>query len=88
MTFTEGDLLPAYQLLLWLAAITTLILGLHQARKWAARYRKLPRIFQKAVKKGIYAAAKRFVREEWLGLTALGFLLILLAGLTIAIRMI
>ena len=86
MSFADIGLLTIYQTLLLCVAIMTFAAGLYRARKWAARYRQLPRIWQQAVKKGFYSATRRFVREEWARLVMLVILLLLLAGLTIAIR--
>ena len=89
MSLTEIDLLAVYQALLLCAAIGTLVAGLHRARKWIARYHQLyPKVLQHAVKQGVYAALKRHVREEWPKLLELILLLLILAGLTIAVRMI
>ena len=87
MNLAETDLFRLYQLVLLCAGVTALFMGLLGARRLAVRYRKLPKDFQQAVNRGVYAAVKRFVREEWPRLVALGFLLVLLAGLVIATRM-
>ena len=88
MNFDETDLLTAYQLILLCAAIPTLIAAVHGVRRWVVHYQRLPRILQQPIKQGFYSAVKRFIREEWPSLIGLAFLLLILAGLTIAIRMI
>ena len=88
MNLAETDLLRLYQLVLLCAGVTALFIGLRGAWRLAVRYRKLPKDFQQAVNRGVYAAVKRFVRKEWPRLIALVFLLVLLAGLVIATRMI
>ena len=88
MNLAEVDLLRLYQLVLLCAGIAALFMGLRAARRVAVRYRKLPKDFQQAVNRGVYAAVKRFVGEERPRLVALVFLLVLLAGLVIATRMI
>ena len=88
MNLAEVDLLRLYQLVLLCAGVTALFIGLRDVRRLAVRYRKLPKDFQQAVNRGVYAAVKRFVREEWPRLIALVFLLVLLAGLVIVTRMI
>ncbi len=89
MSFAETDLLlPAYQLILLCAAIPTLIAAAYGVRKWVARYQQLPGIWQQPIKQGLHSAVKRFTREEWPRLIALAILLLILAGLTITIRMI
>ena len=86
MSFADIGLLTIYQTLLLCVAITAFAAGLYRVRKWAARYRQLPRSWQLAAKKGFYSATRRFVREEWGRLVLLVVLLLLLASLTIAIR--
>lgn len=87
MSFTEFDPLVVYQALLLCAAIGTLVAGLRRARKWIARFHQLyPKVLQHAVKQGVYAALKRHVREEWPRLLELILLLLVLSGLTIAVR--
>ena len=88
MNFDETDLLTAYQLILLCAVIPTLIAAVRMVRKWIARYQQLPGIWQQPIKQGLRSAVKRFIREEWPRLIGLAFLLLILAGLTIAIRMI
>ena len=88
MNLAETDLLGLYQLVLLCAGVTALFIGLRGARRLAVRYRKLPKDFQQAVNRGIYAAVKRFVWKEWPRLITLVSLLALLAGIMIATRMI
>ena len=88
MNLAEVDLLRLYQLVLLCAGVTALFIGLRGVRRLTVRHRKLPKDFQQAVNKGVYAAVKRFVWEEWPRLIALVSLLVLLAGLVIATRMI
>ena len=88
MNFDETDLLTAYQLILLCAAIPTLTAAVYRVRKWVARYQRLPSILQQPIKQGFYSVVKRFIREEWPSLIGLAFLLLILAGLTIAGRMI
>lgn len=88
MNFDETGLLTAYQLVLLCAAIPTLVTTVRMVRKWVARYQQLPGIWQHPTKQGFYSAVKRFIREEWPRLIELAVLLLILAGLTIAIRMI
>ncbi len=82
MNFAELDLLTVYQLILLGAAIPTLVATIYRVQKWIARYQQLPRIWQPKLKQGFYSIIRRFMREEWLML----LLLLILAGLTIAIR--
>ena len=82
MNFAELDLLTVYQLILLGAAIPTLVATIYRVQKWIARYQQLPRIWQIPIKQGLYSIIRRFMREEWLML----LLLLILAGLTIAIR--
>ena len=89
MSLTEIDRLEVYQGLLLCAAIGTLVAGLHRTRKWLARFHQLcPGFLKDAVKQGVYAALKRYVREEWPKLMELILFLLILAGLTIVLRMI
>ena len=88
MNLAETDLLRLYQLVLLCAGVTALFIGLRGARSLAVRYRKLPKDFQQAVNRGVYAAVRRFARKEWPRLITLVSLLVLLAGLVIATRMI
>ncbi len=88
MNFDETDLLTAYQLILLCAAIPTLVTTVRMVRKWVDRYQRLPRIWQQPIKQGLYSAVKRFIREEWPRLIELAFLLLILIGLTIAVRVI
>ena len=88
MNLDETDLLTAYQLILLCAAIPALVVAVRGVRKWVARYQQLPRIWQQPIKQGLHSAVKHFIREEWPRLIALVVFLLLLAGLTIAIRMI
>ena len=88
MNLAEIDLFRLYQLVLLCAGVTALLMGLRGARRLTVRYRKLPKDFQQAVNRGVYAAVKRFVRKEWPRLIALVSLLVLLAWLVIATRMI
>ncbi len=88
MSFTETDLLAVYRILLLCAAIGTLFAGLHRARKWIARYQRSPRVLQQSVKQGVYAALKRYVREERPKQVGLILLQLILSGLTIAVWMI
>ena len=88
MNFAELDLLTAYQLILLCAAIPTLVATVYRVRKWVVRYQQLPRILHPPIKKGLYSAVKRVIREEWPRLIEIAILLFILAGLTIAIRMI
>ena len=88
MNLDETDLLTAYQLILLCAAIPTLVTAVRMVRKWVARYQQLPGIWQQPIKQGLYSAVERFIQEEWPRLIGLAFLLLILAGLTIAIRMI
>ena len=88
MNFDETDLLTTYQLILLCAAIPALVAAVRRVRKWVARYQRLPRIWQQPIKQGLYSAIKRFIREEWPRLIVLVVFLLLLAGPTIAIRMI
>ena len=88
MNFDETDLLTAYQLILLCVAIPTLVAAVHGVRKWVVRYQRLPRILQQPIEQGLYSAVKRFIREEWPRLIELAVLLLILAGLTIAVRMI
>lgn len=88
MNLAETDLFRLYQLVLLCAGVTALFMALRGAQRLAVRYRKLPKDFQQAVNRGVYAAVKRFTWEEWPRLIALVFLLVLLAGLVIAARII
>lgn len=88
MNFDETDLLTAYQLILLCAAIPALITMVRMARKWIGRYQQVPRMWQQPIKDGLYSAVKRFIQEEWPRLIRLAFLLLILIGLTIAVRMI
>ena len=84
MNLAELDSLMVYQLILLGATIPTLVATIYRVQKWVARYQKLPRICQQPIKQGFYSAIKRFMQEEW----SLLILLLILVGLTIAIRMI
>ena len=88
MNFDETDLLTVYQLILLCAVIPTLIAAAYGVRKWVARYQQLPEIWQQPIKQGLHSAIKRFIQEEWPRLIALAVLLLILVGLTIAVRMI
>ena len=88
MNFDETDLLTAYQLILLCAAIPALVVAVRGVRKWVARYQQLPRIWQQPIKQGLHSAVKHFIWEEWPRLIALTFLLLILIGLTIAVRMV
>ena len=88
MNFDETDLLTAYQLILLCAAIPTLVATVRMVRKWVARYQRLPEILQQPVRQGLHSAVKHFIREEWPRLIGLSVILLILAGLIIAIRMI
>ncbi len=84
MNFVELNSLTVYQLILLGATIPTLVATVYRVQKWVARYQQLPSICQQPIKQGFYSATKRFMQEEW----SLLLLLLILAGLTIAIRVI
>lgn len=88
MNLAEMDLLRLYQFVLLVAGIVGLCTALPGLWRLVARYRKSPANLRQAIRRGVYAAAIRFVRQKWPGLLALGLLLALLAGLMIAPRMI
>ena len=88
MNLAELDLLRLYQFVLLVAGIVVLCTALPGLWRLVARYRKSPANLRRAIRRGVYAAAMRFVRQKWPGLLALGLLLALLAGLMIATRMI
>ncbi len=88
MNFDETDFLTAYQLILLCAAIPTLVTAVCGVRKWVVRYQYLPRILQQPIEQGLHSAVKHFILEEWPRLVELVVLLLILVGLTIAIRMI
>jgi len=84
MNFAELNSLTVYQLILLGTTIPTLVAAVYRVQKWVARYQQLPRIWQQPIKQGFYSAIKRFTQEEW----PILILLLILAGLTIATRMI
>ena len=88
MNLAELDLLHLYQLVLWVVGIVGLCAALPGLWRLVIRYRKSPADLRLAIRRGVYAAARRFARQKWPGLVALGLLLALLAGLIIAARVI
>ena len=86
MNLAEIDLLRLYQLVLLCAGVTGLLLGLPRLWKLVSRFRKLPPDFRQAAIRGGCNAARRFARQEWPKLVALGFLVLLLGALLLAIR--
>ena len=88
MNLAELDLLRLYQLVLLVVGIVGLCAALPGVWRLVIRYRNSPADLRLAIRRGVYAAAMRFVRQKWTGLVLLGLLLALLAGLMIATRMI
>ena len=88
MNLAELDLLRLYQLVLLVAGIVGLYTVVPGLWHLVTRYRKSPADLRLAIRRGVYAAAMRFVRQKWPGLVALGLLLALLTGLMIAARVI
>ena len=88
MNLAEMDLLRLYQLVLLVAGIVGLYTVVPGLWRLGTRYRKSPADLRLAIRRGVYAAAMRFVRQKWPGLVALGLLLALLTGLMIAARVI
>ena len=88
MNLAEMDLLRLYQLVLLVAGIVGLYTVVPGLWRLVTRYRKSPADLRLAIRRGVYAAAMRFVRQKWPGLVALGLLLALLTGLMIAARVI
>ena len=88
MNLAELDLLRLYQLVLLVAGTVGLYTVVPGLWRLVTRYRKSPADLRLAIRRGVYAAAMRFVRQKWPGLVALGLLLALLTGLMIAARVI